>query len=267
MGFLDLAARRRRSGGAPLSLNDQMQARLLGTAGFALDAEDLTKLWTDAGVTPVANNADPVGRWQSKFGTTTYNFDQATAGNQPAWDSAGALTLATDDRLVSAAAYGMTNAMDAFHLGVRGVVTTLAAATFPIAFSTSGTNAPRAAIALNTDGSVSPNLRRLNADSTFAPVSASGLIAANVPFTLQVSVEYLTTGAVTVWLNGSSIISTTYPSTGQSDASNSARITIGCSLLLALPFNGKISNIYFERSLPDASARASIKDWLESAGV
>lgn len=265
---LGLGLTYQRGGSAAPSLNDQMQDRLAGTAGYALDIKDLTKLWKDAGVTPVAANADPIGRWQSKFGTNTYNFDQASAGNQPAWDSAGALVSATDDSLRSAASYAMTASMNTLLVSVRALVTSLAIPNTLFGFSTNGASTIRTDLLIGSDGAISWRARRANADGLTTLTTAAGLIVTGTPFTLQLEADYLTTGSMEIFLNGVSVATGTMAGTpGVSDATNSARASMASNLTSDNFWNGRVGNFVFDRGGLGASPRALGKAYVESAGV
>ncbi len=243
----------------------EMQAILTAKNGFALDAEDLATLFKDAGITPVAVNADPVGRWVGKWGTSgNPTFNQVTAGNQPAWNSTGSLALATDDRVFTGAGYTPFISLNSCHFGIRAMTTSLAAAQTLFSFSATLGTATRSVFTVNADGSISAAQRRLNADGLTTVTTAAGLVTANVPFTLQVENDYVAT-TISVILNGSVVASGNFGASGQSDSdvSGSTKMTVGATVSATQFWNGNIGNASFVCGSLTAGQKASAKGWLE----
>lgn len=223
---LGLGLTYQRGGSAAPSLSDQMQALLLGTAGFVLDPSDLATMHQDAARTvPVALAADPVGNIRSKWGINTWDFAQGTAGSRPAWDGTSRLNYdGSDDHVEGTSGAVFQNAPAYFFCGKFYLNADVASQLWY--FSTTAGANHRFAISAGGSGAVGLAGRRLDAD-TLNNLAGSGVSAAT-PFVVSASVDLAGTGAAKLWLNGSLVINSAFGGTaGNSSNTASVRRLIG----------------------------------------
>lgn len=273
MGFLDLATRRRRRmGSAAPSLSDQVQAILAGTTGFALDPSDLTTLdQVSGGGTPVTAPGDPVGRIASKWGTTTYNFLQATAGQRPAWNAGSLLGDGVDDFMASTDLQNWANSLPAVFVCAR-VQKPASAAVERTIFS-----ANYAASVNNSKfrGRVDPSEvfildgRRVVADATTA-MNGSAMVSAS-PITVSALFDPNGAGTKQAWKGGvSEGAAVAFTTTGLYDAGASSRVRIFASPTTSTGsafWSGNIGRMVWLPFAPSSGQRATIEAWVAEVAL
>lgn len=267
MGFLDLAARRRRRmGSAAPSLSDQVQAILAGTAGFALDPSDLTTMHQDTARTvPVALNGDPVGNIRSKWGTTTYDIQQATAGARPAWNGvAGAVFDNTDDRLDFPLAY-MQNIPAAF-VGFRFNPASIGSDS--MVFVSTGTSATNHRFdgLLQAGGAYRFGGRRLDADGLSYVSAAAGTIVVGAPHVISHLMDYAGAGTITGWVNGVSVASGPISGTA-GNTENTASLAASFGSVSSARAHGALGRFVFCPFIPTGPQRATLEAWLAETAL
>lgn len=206
----------------------EVAALLSSTIGFALDPSDVSTLFQDtAAATPVASASDPIGRINSKYGTTAYNFQNATGTLKPLWNGAGGMAFdGVDDRLDQGASYTYTAAIAGCVISQRIKVAALAGNFFGIS-TNSGTNA-RIQLGIGASGQVILSVRRLDTDGANTFTSANGIIAINTNYTVTARIDYAGTGGIEVWVNGVSILTGTLINpAGNTSNTNQVRHRLG----------------------------------------
>ncbi len=212
----------------PTDFAAEVQTLLAGTAGFALDPSDSTTLFQDtAAATPVTIATDPIGRINSKYGTTAYQFIQGTAGFRPIWNGAGAMQCdGVDDRMDQAAAYSFTNNIPGFSCTNRLRFNSLAG--FPWGISTPTAAAVRVFIGPGASGEIILYARRLDADAQNTFTSAAGKVGTVASHTISISIDYAGTGGIEVWVDGVSALTGTLANApGTTSATNPTRHRLG----------------------------------------
>lgn len=258
--------------GAAADYVAEVTALLAGTAGFALDPADATTVFTDsAGTIPVATpNVDSIGRINSKFGNTSY-FWTATAPTQPLWTGVAANFDGTDDALFGTTFNALNNAtgatftfrikQDAF-AGVNRCI---------FSCSTSVNSAIRFRLQARSDGSLSVDMRRLDADAGQSFITATGLIVAGNAYTVQVTINYLT-GAVEIFVGGVSVFTGTYTAVDgisgvQNSGSTRVRLGVNSTNTLNDYDDGLIGCMVLVLSVLNAAGRASCKGFVERNAI
>lgn len=226
---MDLDMNRRRGGGGgppPVDYVALMSTLLSGTPGFVTDPSDTTINFTDtAGTIPVATpGVDKVARFNTKFGTTVYNCQQATPASQYLWNGASFQLDGIDDLLQQTNAT-WPSGMTALTYTTRVFLDDLSTDRALLGLSTTATTTVRLLFRAKTNGSITLSLRRLDGDGQQDFQTAAGILVAGNAYTLQFRVNYLN-GAVEIFVNGVSVFTGTYTGTdGLSgvSATNSAR--------------------------------------------
>lgn len=196
-----------------LSLSEQVQAKLSGTKGVAFDPLDAATKWQlSNGTTPWTAPADPIGRWDSKYGTTPLLPLQATAGFRPAGYANYIEATGTDDRLTAQNA-GLMQNVPFMVACLKFRVLSLATSGAIFSFSAAAASAYRFAMFYATTGRLTINSRRLDADVGDVKNSAISLIAANTDYLATVQLDYAGTGAISLRLAKAPVTSGNFPGT------------------------------------------------------
>lgn len=245
----------------------EVQAILSGTTGWAVDPSIMSTVFQDtAGVTPVTADGQSIGRINSLTGYGTTVFDWQDASLRPAWRTTSVQFDGVDD-VISRVTGVYAQAMPALSFTVRAVCNTLATNRAIFSFGTDVTPNTRYNLRVNTDGSVTAQGRRLNADGLVTVTSATGLITATVPFTLQTVFDYAGTGNMEIFLNGASVATGSLGGVaGNSENTDAARVRWGLNPTNTLTdyLDGKIGRAVFARSLLNSGQLASCKNWAEA---
>lgn len=258
---------RRSVGAAPPDFAAEVAALLAGTNGWAVDPSDSATLFTDtAGTTPVTTpGVSTIARINTKFGTTTYNWQQPTAASQYLWNGASMGLDGIDDLLATTAQTWSAN-MAARSCTWRAQVDDLSANRCVFSCSTATGTVVRYQLQVLTTGAISWATRRADADTQNNFVTSAGLITTGVPFTIQTTEDFAGTGAVEIFLNGSSVLTATMGGTiGNSESTNSARCRFGLNTSNTLTdwFRNKHAGGIWAPTLHNAAARASCKGFVE----
>ena len=197
MNFINMVAkRRRRAVGGPLTLSEQVEALLAGTTGFALDPSDTATMWQDTGTaTPVTATSDPVGHIRSKWGTTTYDFIQATGASRPAWDGGSGLSFDGIDDHLEITSTAMLQDKPAVFVSTRSRFT--AVNSYDLHISTPTAANHRLSSSSDGTGVWAVGSRILDATGTTFVSAAAGTLVAGNTYTLSRQVDYAGTRAVT----------------------------------------------------------------------
>jgi hypothetical protein len=248
----------------------EVQAILSGTTGWAVDPSITSTVFQDAaGTTPVTADGQSIGRINSLTGYGTTVFDWQDASLRPVWRTRSNEFDGVDD-LLSKTTGVYAQAMPAMSLTARAVCDTLAAARAIFAFGTDITPNARYSLRVNADGSVTVQGRRLNADGLVTVTSATGLITATVPFTLQTVFDYAGTGNMEIFLNGASIATGSLGGVaGNSENTDTARVRWGLNPTNTLTdyMDGKIGRAVFARAALNSTQLASCKNWVEAIAL
>jgi hypothetical protein len=263
---LCLSLTNQRGGGAADPAAD-LEDMLAGTGGFALQMNDLTRLWQESTMTtPVSVASDPIGAIRSKFGTTVYDLVQATAGIRPLWNGVGAggyLAASSQRIAVGSPAYSQNTPALAGAVAFR--VTDISSFRTVFQISTNVGTAARALMSVTNTGAIRVLSRRLDADADTNTVSAAGVIAINTPYVVSWQVDFAGTGGVEIWVNGASVATGTLagsPANTSNTVTN--RLQLGAFNTGTPFFNGQIGSSVFTPFLPTAGQRATMEAWLAS---
>lgn len=248
----------------------EVEALLSGTVGWALDSADGATLWQDTGKVTPAANGQVIGLAETKYGTTTYTFSQATLPSLGGLWTTTAITYdGIDDFLQSAASYSFASSMTAFLLTLRIRPSLIAGATRTVyALSHSTANSTRHTVAVLADGSIQVQARRANGDSPTTLTTATGLVVAGTAYTIQLAINF-TLDTIAIYLDGSSVASNTMGGTTgtASDATASARVRFASSLTGTNFFQGNIGRAVFLPIADTAPNRTSCKDYVEAVSI
>jgi hypothetical protein len=165
------------------------------------------------------------------------------------WNGANAVLTATQNK-------------GAICFGFRGQIDSLASDRVVIAFSV-GTVAttPRLGVNVLSTGAVNIPIRRLDADGAFSVSSSAGAVAAGVPFSLLVTINFAAggTGAVRGYIdNGVDILNGTLAGTGATSDTPSLAARWGQNLAGAATMTGRITSGIISGGIPDANTRTQI---------
>lgn len=243
-----------------------MDTLLSGTTGWVTDPADTAINFTDTGgTTPVTTpGVSLVARANSKFGTTTYNWQGATS--QYLWQGTSWEGNGIDDLIQTTAAVwpaSMTGATFTLRFQVDDLSVTRCLFSFSTALGTSA----RYQVRVQSDGSIQVNLRRTDAEAQQNFTTATGLVATGVSYTVQTTVNYLT-GAVEIFLDGVSVQTGTLAGVdgiNGVDATNSARNRWGLNTSNTLNdwFDGKLGAAVFARSVLGSTDLANARGFVE----
>lgn len=258
----DLMSRRRSTGGgAPPTLSEQMEALLFGTNGIALDPTDLSTMWQDdAKTTPVTADGQSVGAISTKWGTTSYDFLQATAAARPLWASGKFLTMDGIDDFLSFAGSSavLQNATGAF-IAARYSGTANNNVFFAISTATATSN--RMAIQGSTNR-MRNQVRRLDADAVTDNFGTTGAFSGS---TWSIEQDYSTTGNAVKRADNVQIDTFTIAGTpANSENTASTRMRISTSLLASPTMfqTGNFGRMVALPFVPTAGQRTTIESWL-----
>lgn len=258
-------------GGAPAAAAPDyvalVQTMLSGTSGWATDPADTAINFTDTGgTTPVSNpGVHTVARANSKFGTTTYNWQQATVAAQYLWNGASWQADGVDD-IIQTTNSTYTANMSAVSFTLRFLVDDLSVNRMLKSWSTITTTVGRIQLRINTDGSIFLQVRRLDADAANDFTSAAGLVTTGTAYTIQFTIDFAGTGNIVVYLNGVSVLTGTLANAvGNSENTNSSRDRWGLNTGNTLTdwFDGKIGAAVFARSLLSTGDLATCRGFVE----
>lgn len=242
----------------------EVDALLSGTTGWAVDLADTSTVFTDTGgTTPVTTPGDGIGRLNSKFGTTAYNWTQAT--NKPLWNGASQQTDGTNDLVQTTSWSGMNN-VAGVSFTIRFLVDDLSVNRSLFSCSTATGTVPRFGIRLESSGAILLYGRRLDADPQFNFTTATGLITTGVEYTLQCVQDYAGTGDVEILLDGSSVLTDTMPgSPANTSNTNSARCrwSLNTSNTLNDWFDGKTGSAIMAVSALGPADLANCRGYVE----
>lgn len=255
-----------RRGGSTPSLSAQVEAILAGTQGFALDPSDLTTMHQDTARTvPVASASDPVGNIRSKWGTTTYDIQQATAGARPAWNGVGGMAFDNADDSLNFPLAMMRNRAACF-VSFRMRPTTIGSdSTFFVSTGTSATT-HRFDGLLQADGSYRIGGRRLDADGLSSGLAPAATIAAATSYVMSMEIDYAGTGALRGWVNGALLVDKVISGTpGNTSDTDSLAATFG--RLASTRFDGLLGKFIFYPSIPTAEQRADVEAWIAEGAL
>ena len=185
------------------NLGAAVEAILSGTAGFARDPIAANLFQDTAGATPVVIAADPIGRINCQWGNAPPNWQQATAGQRPAWDGTGIACDGTDDHMATFSNLSLFSNVPGSFVSGRFLFTDLAATHALLSVSNGVTaTVQRFCCVVNTDGSIALQLRRLDADALTTITTAAGLVTAGVSAVISWQADWAGTGLGKIWLNG-----------------------------------------------------------------
>jgi hypothetical protein len=204
----------------------EVEALLSGTAGFVIDPTDTAVNFTDtAGTIPVSSaGVDTVARFDTKFGTTVYNCQNAVVAGQYLWNG-NSYGLDGVDDLLQTANTAWPNGMTALTYTVRVLFDDLTAENAVLGLSTASTTVIRVLFRALVGGGLGLYFRRLDADAQQDFITAGGLLTEGVETTLQFRVNYLN-GDVEIFVDGVSVLTGTLTGTDGVNgvsATNSAR--------------------------------------------
>ena len=265
--FMQMAARRRRrAGSASLTLSQQVEALLAGTAGFAVDPSDTATMWQDTGTaTPVTTAAHPIGHIQSKWGTTPRDFIQGTAGARPAWDGTAGMSFDGVDDCLSIAASSIFQNVPAVFASFSFICTSFAVTPKPLFFSTNATSAPRLEFSLTGFGRTFGRI--LDADASTLIAGATAL-STSTRYTITGQCNNAVDKAMQQWVNGASDATGTNGGTlGNTSNTAAARVNIGAGNAGAQFLPGKIGRIVACPFIPSAGQRATIEAWIAETAL
>lgn len=255
-------------GAAGVDYVAEMSTLLSGTTGWVTDPADTAINFTDtAGTVPVSSpGVSTVARANTKFGTTVYNWQQATSTAQYLWNS-GSWQLDGVDDIIQTTNATWPASMTGCTFTLRFRVDDLSANRSLFSFSTGLGTAARYGLRINTNGSVLLSLRRTDAEAQQDFTSASGQVVTATTYTIQTTVNYLT-GAVNVLLNGTSIATGTLTGvdgTNGVDATNSARNRWGLNTSNTLDdwFVGRLGAAVLARSVLGTTDLANCRGFVE----
>lgn len=237
----------------------EVETILSGTTGFALDPTDTATMWQDsAKTTAVTAASDPVGAITTKWGTTQFDFVQATSGNRPTWDGTRFLTPdgvskrlefdGSSDVLRNAPGYYV-----AFRIG--GSVNN----NFLFGISTASATTQRMQLQ-GSSGRLRTQVRRLDADSNTDNFGTTATLNGN---TVAFEQDLAINGNAVKYKNNVSI--DTYTLAGSpANSSNTAsvRMRIFCSLGNNFFQTALIGRLVVLPFVPTSGQRQSIEDWL-----
>lgn len=252
-------------GGSP-TLSEQVQALLAGTTGFALDPSDLTTMHQDTARTvPVTTAADPVGNIRSKWGTTAFDIQQATAATRPAWNGVGGMSFDNADDSLNFPLAMMRNRAACF-VAFRMRPTTIGSdSTFFVSTGTGGTTHRFDGI-ISADGSYRFGGRRLDADGLSSGLAPAATLVANNNYVMSMEIDYAGTGALRGWVNGSLLVNTTISGTvGNTSDTDSLAATFG--RLSSTRFDGLLGKFAFLPFIPTAEQRADVEAWIAEGAL
>ena len=190
-------------GGGGVDLGAAVQAILSGTAGFARDPIAANLFQDTAGATPVVSAADPIGRINCQWGNAPPNWQQATAGDRPAWDATGIACDGATDHMATLSDLSLFSNVPGSFTSGRFLFTNLAATHALLSVSNGVTSTvQRFCAVVNTDGSIALQLRRLDADGLTTITTAAGLVTAGVPVVLSWQADWAGTGLGKIWVDG-----------------------------------------------------------------
>ena len=254
------------SGGGSPSLSAQVEAMLAGTTGFALDPSDLTTMHQDTARTvPVTTAADPVGNIRSKWGTTAFDIQQATAGARPAWNGVGGMSFDNADDSLNFPLAMMRNRAACF-VAFRMRPTTIGSdSTFFVSTGTGGTTHRFDGI-ISAAGAYRFGGRRLDADGFSSVASAAATIAAATSYVISMEIDYAGTGALRGWVDGALLANGTIAGTpGNTSNTDSLAATFG--RLSSTRYNGLLGKFAFCPFIPTAPQRATIEAWIAEGAL
>lgn len=263
---LGLGLTYQRAGSAAPSLSAQVEAILAGTTGFALDPSDVTTMHQDTARTvPVAIASDPVGNIRSKWGTTTYDVQQATAAARPAWNGVAGMTFDnTDDSLNFP--LGILQNIPAAFIAFRFNPTTVGSDS--MIFVSTGTSATNHRFdgLLSSDGSYRFGGRRLDADGLGFYSAAAGSIVAGTPAVISQLIDYAGAGTITGWINGTQVAGGPFAGT-VGNTENTASLAATFGRYSTTRAHGPLGRFVFCPFVPSAGQRSTIDAWLAEAAL
>ncbi|MGL6208719.1 MAG: hypothetical protein ACRC14_02675 [Paracoccaceae bacterium] len=254
----------KQQGGGGQSLAQQVEAILAGTTGFALDRTSTANLFQDAaGTVPVTTISDPVGRVNSQWGTTSYDWRQATGGNRGAWNGSGVLYDGVASYFDPFSALGLLNAAPAAFFAERITFTSLAAIQMFMGWSSNVADEARIWVYATATGQIVCDLRRTDGGAVVTATTAAAVVTAGTPATIVVQADCNGTNLLKIWVNGVEQASTAIAA-GTFSATNSARARDGANIqgVVGQFYGGtKRKGVYapFAISAPN---RATIEAWL-----
>lgn len=253
-------------GSAAPSLSQQVEAMLAGTTGFALDPSDLTTMHQDTARTvPVTTAADPVGNIRSKWGTTAFDIQQATAGARPAWNGVGGMSFDNADDSLNFPLAMMRNRAACF-VAFRMRPTTIGSDSTFFASTGTGGATHRFDGLLQADGSYRFGGRRLDADGFSSGSAAPGTIVADTNYIMSMEIDYAGTGALHGWVNGALLVDTVISGTpGNTSDTDSLAATFG--RLGSTRFGGLLGKFVFCPFIPTAEQRADVEAWIAEGAL
>jgi hypothetical protein len=257
-------------GGGSVDPDAAMAALLADGAHMALDTGRMSDFWQVTGaVNPVTAGGQFVGWAQSRFGTTTYNFSNGSAGTLPAYQTDGYLLFvrASAQLLFGAAnIFPITNAAPALFSSCSFWANSIPGVSVLIGASSATTTTNRFNMQLNADGSVTLNARRQQVDANATATSAAGIVAPGGYYTISGQV-IPSTGEMKVWVNGVEVATGTLATTGATfEATDSGRFRLGAQVSATSQyFDGYIRRpVLLRKALTDAE-RAIVEEWV--AGI
>lgn len=249
--------------GGSLTLSQQVEAILSGTSGFALDPSDTSTMHQDTARTiPVVSASDPVGNIRSKWGTTTYDWQQATAAARPAWNGTAGLTFdGVDDHLLTFSDLTIAAGKDDILISLGAKVTSFVGTRALYNIGSTTLTAGRIACFVPDTGAVQVFARRNTESGTFCNSAGSALTAATKAVLTQ---KYKFTGSPTInsRKDGTQIANTDPFGSSAVTGGNSGRITLGLNVDLTNPLLGSIGRfVYCPFAVTDPQ-RLVIEAWI-----
>jgi hypothetical protein len=239
----------------------------IGDGNMALHASDTSVMWTTTGRTAqVAAQNDPIGSIDSKWGSVTRLFQNVTAADRPLFHASGFMQFDGTDVLGGSGAgtLDFSNEVDAIAGCVLIYPTTISGIHGVVGIGSATANASRNQLQVNSDGSFSLQVRRVDGEVLWSIVSDPGLIIAGNYHIISWEMKYLT-GVARLWLNGELLETDTHPGTvGPTSSTNSVRFRIGRTVADSGGFFiGLIGDlVLLRRPFTDDAERITLEAWV-----
>ena len=256
------------SSGGSVDPDAAIAAILSDDSHIVLDMSYLANMWQDsAKAAQVSTAGQTIGAVDTKFGTAARTMQQAGATARPLWDASGfAVCDGTDDGL---GANANAASIGASVNGLSGTVhffPTAAAIMGLIGIGTATSNAARFVLQTLANGSITLQLRRLDADGLFSITSAAGVIIPNNYYIVTARVNYLT-GACNIFVNGVSVASGTLPGTdgvNGTSATSSNRFRVWLNVASTPNYlQGYGGNLVIARRYLSDTDMATVETWCQ----
>ena len=252
--------------GGGVDLGAAVQAILAGTTGFALDPSDASTMHQDSARTvAVTTAADPIGNIRSKWGTTTYDFAQGTAGFRPAWNGVAGITFdGADDRL-SISSTGMVQNVPGAYCHFRADIGALNSTFFEI----SGVLLTSTRLKLATLGTGAISIVSARDDATANKTgSTTGGVATTGVGTYAIRSDFAGENRIRAYKDDTDVGNTSLNGVvGNTENNPAAIMTLGCAAAISAFYNGQLGRFVVCPFAPSAGQRADIEAWVNAVAL